>query len=110
MRFESCATPREAQLPQKGEKVETELRHDLVFAQEFFELIRVEIRQYFVSRHKGRHVGLIGEFLHLLKRLSIFADVDLDEVLAQMLKKLFCVNAPRTPLAAVEFQFHQQRK
>ena len=73
-----------------------------MLAQEFFQLIGIEIREHMIARDKCRHIGLLGELLHFLVRLSIFADVDLGKLKAARFKLLFGVDAPRTPFAAIK--------
>src|SRR5205085_607223 len=43
-------------------------------------------------------------------RVSIFADINFLETIALLLKIILRVDAPRTPLATVEGQFHRQRR
>src|SRR5689334_2879779 len=78
------------------------LRVDLVLVQKPLKLIRVKICQNFVARHKGGHVRLRGKFLHLLVRLSILANVDLLKIIPFFTEIILRINAPGTPLAAIE--------
>jgi hypothetical protein len=94
---------------------ETEKHHkaaclwiNLVLAQKFLELFRVEICQHFIARYKRGHVGLRRKLFHLLVRLSVSADVYVLEPIAFLAEIILRINAPGTPLATVEFQLHRR--
>ena len=86
------------------------MRIDLVLGQKFLELIGVEIGYDFITRHERGHIRLRGKLLHLLIRLPIFSNVNFLETISLLLEIILRVDAPRTPLAAVQRQFHQQRR
>ena len=65
-----------------------------MLAQEFLELIGIEIRQNSIPSHKRRHIRLVGKPLHLLIRLSIFADIDDIEAITFPGEIFLRVNAP----------------
>ena len=73
-----------------------------MLAQKFFQRIGIEISQDMVASHKCRHIGLLGELLHLFVGLSILADVDRRELIAARLQIFLRVDAPGAPLAAIE--------
>ena len=70
------------------------LGRDLVLAQKCFELIGIEIRNYFVACDEGRHISLIRERLHLLVGLSISPHIDLGEPKAAFFQVILRVNTP----------------
>src|SRR4051794_16314064 len=96
----STATPSVRRRPKSITKTAC-LRIDLVLVQKFLELLGVKIRQDFIARHKGGHVGLSGKLLHLLVRLPISAHVDLLEPVAVLAEKILGINTPGAPFAAV---------
>ena len=79
---------------------------NLVLAQKSFELIGIEIRQNLVARDERRDIRLIGDLPHFLICLSIFPDVNLDELVAALAQIILGVNAPRAPFPAIKLQFH----
>ena len=85
---------------ESDEKSEKHLGDDVVCAQEFLELIRIEIREHFIPNDEGRNVGLIGKFLHFLVGSTIQADIDLRKLVAVFSEVVFRINAPGTPFAA----------
>ena len=68
----------------------------------FLKLLGIKIRQNLIARHKRGHVCFSRKLLHLLVRLPIFADIDLLEAIAFFAEEILRINAPGTPLAAVE--------
>ena len=78
------------------------LRINLVLVQKSLKLLGIKICQNFVARHKRGHVRLSRKLLHLLVRLPIFANIDLLEAIAFLAEKIFRINTPGTPLAAIE--------
>src|SRR6185369_9813923 len=78
------------------------LRIDLMLVQKFLKRLGVKICQNFIARHKGGHVRLSRELLHLLVGLPISADIDLLEAIAFLAEIILRINTPGTPLATVE--------
>ena len=79
-----------------------------MLVQKFFKLIGIKIRQHLIAGYECRHIGLRRELGHFRIRLSIFADIDLDEFVAALREKIFRINAPRAPFATVKLQLHRQ--
>ncbi len=51
-------------------------------AQKSLELIGIEIRKHVIARDKSWNIRLFRKLFHLFVRLPIFADIDLNELVA----------------------------
>src|SRR5207253_10855888 len=70
------------------------IRGNLMLAQEFLQLIGVEIREHLVTRDEGRDIGLLRKLLHFFVGFSIFADIDRGGVVSARFEIFFLINAP----------------
>src|SRR5436190_3718424 len=80
-----------------------------MLCEKFLELVGIEIGQNFITRHEGGHISLSGKLFHLFVCLAVFADINFLETIPLLAEIILRVDAPRTPLAAVQRQFHRQR-
>ena len=74
-----------------------------MLAQEFFQLIGVEISQHFLAGNEGGDVCLIRQLRHFFVSLAILTDIDLGEAIAALGQVFLCIDAPGTPFTAVKF-------